>query len=46
MFNIVKILELDTPFSSFVVDEHNKVIYVDTDDIDNGDTIIKRYKYD
>jgi hypothetical protein len=44
--NIVKRFELDTPFSSFVVDEENKVIYVDTDDLDNGDTLIKRYKYD
>jgi len=41
--NMVKKYELDTPFHSFIVDEKNNIIYTETDDLETGDSIIKKY---
>ena len=44
--NYLKTYELDTPFNSFIVDEKHRVIYVETDDLETGDSIIRKYKMD
>jgi hypothetical protein len=42
---LIKKYELDTPIYSFVVDEKNKTIYAETDDLDTGDSIIRKYEF-
>ena len=41
--NLLKKYEMDVPFYSFVVDEENNVIYVETDNLITGKTIIRKY---
>jgi hypothetical protein len=44
--NLVKRYEFDVPFHTFGVDEENNTIYVQTDDLENGNNIIRRYGCD
>lgn len=41
--NLLKKYELDIPFYSFIVDEKDRIIYVETDDLETGDSIIRKY---
>jgi hypothetical protein len=41
--NLIEKYEMDTLFYSFIVDEINRIIYIDTIDLETGDPIIRKY---